>query len=426
MNKQRSVLLTLLVILAIFQSDVLLAQQSQSLENLNGAKQTVSIVLSNQLDHGSAPVKRGRIVTGKPGSPIENTELVWSDVARHLYSKIQPWNCDESLLWLVNQDNQRTQIFYDGSGENIEFIRTAPGTELRWLPGSKYQMLFVNNNSVGIWHVNSNETDILTEFSSLSKLRIGPYEGNLSRDGRWVVLSGFTNDSLHTPKLRSLVYDIKNKRVHSSFEHVSRVAPDWISISASGRFIVENGIDDANRNDTTQVYDINFNPIGERWLSYGRPSHFDLTLDRYGDDIAVGVSKSKPDDGNLIKRRLHDGKIESLVSVGYARHTSARSLSTDNWVLATYEGQLSNWPPFSNELVAVSLNHGGVKRVLTYERHIENYWTQAQAVISPTGSLVAWAQESSDDVNPSIGLAVANSGLLASNEPVANLCKDAG
>lgn len=78
-------------------------------------------------------------------------------------------------------------------------------------------------------------------------------------------------------------------------------------------------------NDVTQVYDHSFNPVGDLWAEYGRPSHYDLAIDADGDDVAIGVSKSKPDDGNLISRRLKDGKIKSIIPDGYARHTSARS-----------------------------------------------------------------------------------------------------
>ncbi len=83
---------------------------------------------------------------------------------------------------------------------------------------------------------------------------------------------------------------------------------------------------EGERGDQTQVYTLTGERVGKPWLDYGRPSHYDLAIDGNGDDIAVGVSKSKPDDGRVIKRRLSDGKITVLTAGGYASHTSTRNL----------------------------------------------------------------------------------------------------
>ncbi len=377
-------------------------------------------------EYGGVPVLVGveSIASGLPGESIGNSDRIWSNNARHLYSKIQPWNCDESLLWLSNNDELATQVFLSGGGESVKLVRSAPGSEMRWIPGSRNLMLYVQDSTVGIWNVNNNKKTVIYRFETLGALVIGPYEGNISLDGQWVV---FTGEPLNIESSRtglvSVLFNIPGARVHSSIQHPKNVIVDWISASASGRYIVENSRFNDIYNDTTQVYDQNFAAIGKRWIEYGRPSHYDLSVDALGYDVAVGVSKSKPDDGNLIMRRLVDGHVTVLIDEGYARHTSARSLASQKWVLATYEGQLSNWPPFSNELVVYSLTLGEVKRILRYVSKPEHYWSQAQAVISPSGRAVAWAQTALANNKEYVGFAIAKSNLVADSISLDQYCE---
>ena len=109
--------------------------------------------------------------------------------------------------------------------------------------------------------------------------------------------------------------------------------------------MVLNGGITAKDADQSQVYDLEGNSVGEPWLKYGRPSHYDLTLDEHGDDIAVGVSKSPPDSGRVIKRRLRDGMVTVLTSGGYATHISTRNVASSWMGLCLFSESWSRLAP---------------------------------------------------------------------------------
>lgn len=187
-------------------------------------------------------------------------------------------------------------------------------------------------------------------------------------------------------------------------------------MSPGGGYIVLNGQIEAGGHDQTQVFDAQFRPVGPPWLAYGRPSHYDLAVDSNGDEVAIGVSKSAPDDGLVIKRRLRDGQVTRLTDAGYASHTSTRNVALPDWAIVTYQGELRDYPPFANEVVAVRTD-GSLqrRRISGFPDAGDDERAQPQAVASPDGALVLWAQTRPARRGPDdaavIGTALAASGL---------------
>ena len=87
-------------------------------------------------------------------------------------------------------------------------------------------------------------------------------------------------------------------------------------------------------------------------------------------------------------------------------------------MLATYEGDLTEWPPFSNEIVAVNIPSSEVRGLVHYQNASAEYFSQAQAVISPSGRYIGWAQSTSA---ADVGFAVYETGGLGANE-IINTC----
>ncbi|MDD2597656.1 MAG: hypothetical protein PHO37_00315 [Kiritimatiellae bacterium] len=326
-------------------------------------------------------------ITGDPGTPILNTEGTWYEVARHSYSKESAWNCDQTLLLLAKHHGFPSKMFLDGSTFKPLFGRNSiPGTDMRWHPVIASVMVYVMDNVIGFWDVRRESTKIIMEFEGYSKFSIGPWEGNLSLDGRYIAIEGW-KDQDHV----AFVYDIKNRKKYPDLI-LNNVTVDWVSVSASGRFLVLNGKIEGEGGDQTQVYDLEGKKVGGLWAEYGRPSHYDLTADLNGDDVAVGVSKSKPDDGRVIKRRLSDGKVTVLTSGGYASHTSTRSVKRPGWAYVTYQYRGDAWPPYRDEVVAVKLDGSmTVERIAHMHTKSVDYMTEAHAVPSPDGKMVLWA-----------------------------------
>lgn len=108
--------------------------------------------------------------------------------------------------------------------------------------------------------------------------------------------------------------------------------------------------------------------------------------------MAVGVSKSKPDDGRVIKRRLRDGAVTVLTAGGYASHTSARNVNRPGWVYVTYQHRGPTWPPYWDEVVAVPLDGSKkVERIAHLHAKRTDYRAEAHCVPSPDGKRILWA-----------------------------------
>lgn len=327
-------------------------------------------------------------ITGDPGSLIPNIDSRWNQIARQGYSKDSAWNCDQSLIILKRHDGFPAKIFLDGTTYKPVFGHNSlPGSEIRWHPKKPNIMFFVNNNSIGFWDVRENSTEKIAEFEGYSELSIGPWEGNLSGDGNRVVLVGKKG----TQKV-AFTYEISSKKKYKDLL-LEEGKVDWVSISYSGKYMVFN-----LRGDQTQVYDLNGKKVGKLWAEYGRPSHYDLTVDANGDDIAVGVSKSKPDEGKVIKRRLKDGKITVLTSGGYGGHTSTRNFKQLGWAYVTYQYKGPDWAPYWDEIIAVKLD-GSLKteRIAHIHTGGKDYLNQAHAVPSPDGKRVIFASSWDND-----------------------------
>ena len=325
-------------------------------------------------------------ITGNPDSAIPNVDGRWAQVARHHYSKDAAWNCDQSLLCLTRHHGCPSRLFLDGSTYVPLFGRhRSPGAEIRWHPKRPGIMVYVNDNVIGYWDVRENTTRVIATFPGYAEFRIGPWEGNLSLDGRLIVVDGKRGQDRI-----AFAYDIRRKQKYPDLV-LNEVTIDWVSVSASGKYIVLNGEIDGGR-DRTQVYDLAGNKTGELWAAYGRPSHYDLTLDKNGDDVAVGVSKSKPDNGRVIKRRLRDGKVSVLTPGGYACHTSTRNVDRPGWAYVTYQYRGAKWLPYRDEVVAVKLDGSmTVERIAHLHTKKIDYVTEAHAVPSPDGKRVLWA-----------------------------------
>ncbi len=341
-------------------------------------------------------------ISGDPGTVIPTIEGTWGEVVRHGYSKEAAWNPSGELLLLRRNEAWPSWLFLDGKTYAPLFGRNdIPGTEARWHPTRTNMMVFIKNNKLGFWDVREDTTRVIATFDGYSDLHIGPWEGNLSADGNRIALHG-----KHGEKVVAFVYDISANRKYPDLD-LTGITADWVSVSASGKHLILNGKISGDQGDQTQVFDLEGNKIGDPWLAYGRPSHYDLTLDTDGSDIAVGVSKSKPDDGRVIKRRLSDGKVTVLTPSGYASHVSTRNVNLPGWAFVTYQQRTANWPPYVDEVVAVKLDGTKVRRIARMKTLVTDYLTEAHAVPSPDGKRVLWASAWENPAGRPIGALVA-------------------
>jgi Secretion system C-terminal sorting domain len=331
-------------------------------------------------------------ITGDVGTAIQNVNgEVWRNVARHGYSTRQPWNADESIIYL---DRHKTQggswgpaLFLDG--ETYEVIKEAnvpSNNEIRWHPTNPDIMLIIRDDGIYSWSYSSGTTTQLMAYSGYSGASTG-YTGNFTHDGTKISVFATRNSD---GKQVVFALDFANNIKHPDIDF-SGIDIDWLSISPLGNYTMVNG-NYGNGGDRTKIFDLAGNQVGPYWSEYGRPSHFDLTVDLDGNEVAVGVSKSNPDDGRVIKRRLIDGQVTVLTQGGYASHGSARSLNRPGWVF-TISTDNQNWGPYFNEIIGVKLDGTRVERIAHGRNLLSNYENQAQVCPSPSGNRVLYASD---------------------------------
>jgi hypothetical protein len=151
------------------------------------------------------------------------------------------------------------------------------------------------------------------------------------------------------------------------------------------------------------------NRIGPVWTECGLPSHYDLTYNSQGEEVAVGVAKTSPTtdkiNGKVIMRRLNDGAITPLNVGGFASHTSTRNYIREGWAYVSHMQHMQfgpKWPPYQDEVFAVKLDGS-----LTVQRyaHIHSagsktYYAESQAIPSPDGKRILFASTWGESETP--------------------------
>ena len=311
-------------------------------------------------------------ITGDQGSPIitkdGQTIGTWGEVVKHHYSKDQPWNADGSLIHIVrNNGGSPSSLFLDGETYEVLFARSVPGQDNRWHPVDPDLKIFVSGNRIGYFNVHTGSAQILHTFSDYSRIDIGPYEANFSRDGRQVVLYGDSN--------WVFAYDLSIDKVYPR-KQASSI--DWAGISPLGNYVV------IMYNDTnTQVFDLNMNFISQFTTNQ---NHYDMGLDLNGDEVAVGLSKSSEYSGKIIYHRLRDAQFRVLTTGGYGIHTSMRS-NLSGWAFSAMHA-VTRYPPYNGEALAIRTDGNLVYRLAHMHNNQVNYDSEAFPVVSVEGGRV--------------------------------------
>ena len=341
-------------------------------------------------------------ITGDVGTTIQNTGgEVWRNVARHGYNTRQPWNADESIIYLnVNKTlngNWSSSLFLDG--ETYEVISTSnnipSANEQRWHSLDPDIMLLLRDDGIYAWSYSNNTTTQLYNLTGYSNTSLG-YTGNWNILGNILAMSA-TRNSDGKQVAFAINTDTQTKSVDVD---LSGVSVDYVTTSPRGDYIVVNAVFNGN-NDTTKIFDWNGNQVGPYWSSYGRPSHYDVAIYQ-GLQYAVGVSKSTPDDGRIIARRLDNGDVTVLTQGGYGSHSSSRQIDRKGWVFS-YN---SSWTPYNDEIVASKIDGTRVERLVSVRSSYNVYDNEAQPVVSPKGTRVMYASDWNSGSTPIQGYVV--------------------
>ena len=328
-------------------------------------------------------------IANNPGLPTTPVSGTWGSDARHVYSKQQPWNADETLISIENRDGgSPSPLILDGATYQPKAGPCGNYNlyDYRWHPSRAHAHEQINVNSSGselMWFdvVSCTKTRSWS-LPVAADYGIGSGEGNPSNDGRFVLLNGTTKIFVVDMDPQPPFNPYPNKRIGPPLDisncGLSSCTIDWASASASGRYGVV-----SYQGDNERVFDVD--PVTLALSPHAMPSgsyrcagtaaagftyslgHADLALNPYDnhEDVLVGQDEchlnGQTINGTLVSHvmmvRLRDAKITALTdpnNEAYAHHISTRSLDRPGWAYVDYFQE--DGKRFSDEVIAVKLD----------------------------------------------------------------------
>ncbi len=336
-------------------------------------------------------------IVGNPGDAIPNPNnepslvgKVWpSEQLRHGYSKREPWNCNQTMIYLDRLSvGTKTKLWLDGATYEPLFTRKEPSSRVRWSQTEPHIMYYITDSYIGRWDVVEDTTLPVVIFDGYSSSTFGEGEGNFTNDGKKIAVYAKRNSDGHKV---IFIADVENKIKGNDIDVSDANKINNCTISQLGNYLVVIG-DYGLGSDRIRVYNpTNGNIIWEE-SERGRPSHMDVLIDQNGDEVIVGTDKSNK--GKIIKRRLSDGELTTLAG-GYSSHTSGRGINRPGWAFVTYQNNtsISDSYTYFNELVAVKLDGTRNERICHLHSNKFTYVAESHAVPSPDGLRVMFASD---------------------------------
>lgn len=345
-------------------------------------------------------------VTGDVGVEAFPGGPVWSSRSRHQYSTTPAWSINEKWLMITISN-----ALYSGGGNapGILLMDARRGTnlynpimsvfpttdpsynasanEVRWSADNDDELICVMGNEIFRWNVltstQANRDTIMT-IPGVSQLYIGAYQGNLSRDGRYLTVidgnaravSGYT--AYHC--------DLQTGTIISQKQLVQPDV-DYAVVSADGTRLLVNGAEVTGNWDRTRVYDT-------AWASQyflgdlGNPSHWDTGYDMNGDQVICGTRKTVDHFGRIMTIRVSDGAYVRHTDAGDSQHQSMRNVKEDGWMFASIAPPASAYyGHLGSEIARVKLDGTNTTERMCHVRcsDFQNDARQPQACPAPSG-----------------------------------------
>ncbi len=384
--------------------------------------------LSNTIDPTfNTTIARIANDTSLSTTPISGT---WGADTRHVYSKQQPWNADQTMFIMENRDGgSPSPIILNGStfqpllGECSGF----DNYDYRWHPDVAHKNEQIAVTAAGtelMWYdvVNCVKTRTWT-LPITANYGIGSGEGNTSSDGRFVVIGNDTQLVVvdMDPQAPSAAYP--NKRIGLVY---TIPVCDFgvgvpcnignVSVSPGGNFVDLKYSGPASENqDAHRIFDIDpstlalsphtmaigsvrcgsFSSRNDGWIFPLK--HADMTFDPTDNNAEIivgGRACSGSTIGRVVKVRLSDGLVTPLTdpnNESSMMHVSARNYNRLGWVYVTYDQVAGKI--FNDEIVAIKTDGSLAVERLSFTRTNKSgcYRCQSHAVPSPDGFRAVFA-----------------------------------
>ncbi len=264
---------------------------------------------------------------------------------------------------------------------------------------------FREDGVIQAYRVSENALDTIHILNGFDMVKVGPGEGNIDMNDRFVALTCKRDTDLVI-----VIFDLQNREIVATTEidgawgHGSRPEyVDWVSVSQSGRFT---GIMwDTGRTSPgnpfhghygVEIYNTEDMRFLRRLVEYG--NHGDFCYSPYGEEIFVQFYGHG---GTINSFGLEDGHhtvIHTHSDFGYGdAHLSCRNLQRPGWAY------LSTDPERGGMILAVKLD--GSMTVEFFGHHFSssvNYTKSPMPVPSPDGTGVMFNSDFGDSTNPEL------------------------
>lgn len=354
-------------------------------------------------------------ISGDPGTPMPVVGGTWGTVVYGNYPKDPAWNADQSLLLLKHTANaQAAFLFLDGASYQVLFGRRGPGAiDTRWHPTMPDVMITVNaDGSIFHWNVRTNASTARFRPSGYSGASFGSYEGNPSRDGRYIAVQATRASDGH---LVVFVADIdgasKSADIDLTTANIGNL--DWVSISEGGGYVVAYGTIDG-RAQRTKVWRRDGTSVGY-WQDYTF-GHYDLGLDAAGNEVAFGAVGQAPYAHHFISRRLETGAIVDLSGAitSFNWHATTRNTARPGWGYAATNDKTGF--ALDGEIYAVKLDGSfAVERYAHHRANNVDYDSAPFPTPSPDGRRVLFSSNWGDASGRPVQAYVADTRQLCPN-----------
>jgi len=329
-------------------------------------------------------------IANDPGLPTLPVTGTWGTDARHVYSKQQPWNADETLITIENRGTgaSPSPLILDGSTYQPKSppCGNYPSWDYRWHPSRAHAHEQVNVTSDGLelmWF----------DVASCTKTRswtlpipadygIGSGEGNPSNDGRFVLIAGSTQIYVVDMDPQPPFAPYPNRPIGPPLDvsqcGLANCTIDWAGMSASGKYAVV-----SYSGDNIRVFDVDpstlvlaphvmptgsYRCAGTAGAGYIYSlGHADVAINPFDneEDVIVGQDECHLSGqtvngvriGHVLMVRLRDDNIVALTdptNEAYAHHISTRNLNRPGWAYVDFFQE--DGKRFSDEVIAVKLD----------------------------------------------------------------------
>ena len=281
------------------------------------------------------------------------------------YPKDQAWNADMSKIILGNN------YFVNADDYTFDKSISFSSTDGRWSNVDPLIRYFCSGDKLKKINIETEQITMLHRFPGY-RCTIGPWEGNISANDKYVVV---TNESGGVAIGASL-YNIQLDSVIST-KVFSSGDIDWVSVPPSGDYIIVN--DRGTRK--IEVYDLNFNYL--RTIGVGS-EHGDFGVDVDGNEVWIQMIP-------ISMHRLSDGKSTRLIEPSMGGHISGRGFRNPGWALVSNDinkGGITGYY-YATQLFEVKLDGSGIIRHFGYARtSCTTYNNYPFGTVSPDGKKV--------------------------------------